>query len=784
MAVPHSTASTTTHGAVAGHTPMPGALFFTPALDASQRGGGTRKSLSPNDLVTPNMRARIAENEFYNITSAAHQPRAAASAQQQQQQLHPSQQQIFQQQQHHAATSALGMFSTPGTVGQQQQAMFSTTPSVSVPLAFGTPSQNQAYMQRHARSPAQHHGETEKHAADYMAGNAFLQAAAAAVRGSGVAPDSAPKLFSSVPPAAAPLPSRLTAAAAELPFHLSAFGAPLDEGRATMKTMPPAHLVATAIAAASKTMQQSVPVTPTAARSTATATPSPAASVPGAAGVIQIPLSPLAKLVRSLLARGQFPGAEFYADKLLTLAVAQSRPSAPQGKPKLFAAPNIPAAQNANNAPAVISAVNLLVEVYLRSGQFQRAVHVLRTRGLLALPSLDRAAAAAEREAAKQQQTPEKKTKPDDADVSFSSPSADEGDDHSDASLGLHCGDPLLLRIECLYQGLQCLVELKQYDDALALLLPSVADREASERKKALMNNDNNNRSNDSALPSAEELALEGKWERETEEILAICAPSSSVSAAATLGDTDMHGVQHPADAAAAAAATVREVIGEDEFGLVNQLAKLKFVQAARRNRRSNQSNRDATQAQGSDPADSIDLCSSLCYLRGQLYDLQSCKYKAVLWYKLALQFDVRNFDAFAALTSGRLLSSPEIAAMFYSSAVPGAAPALLADSRFSVELKWIRLLWLNSAEVERIDPLQEGPARGHGLPAPKQTTDAAGAIVHVPSQSGPEGSLMARYNTLVNTYQFGNNHQLLASLIEYKYHMGRYRDCEQLCQQ
>ena len=227
---------------------------------------------------------------------------------------------------------------------------------------------------------------------------------------------------------------------------------------------------------------------------------------------IRIARAPLRTLVTSCLARGQLSGAVFYADKLATLEGFSD------------------------------ASVLMLANAYARDRQHQRAIHLLRKNNLLQLPKVHVAEWRAQQQQHEwgQEQRLVASRGPNDEDVSAS--------------------DPLELRLECLYLGLQSLLEMQAYEEAAACCLP---DDEAL------------------AALAADEEAL--GWEQRVDEALAACAPVATVA-----GLTP----QQQADAWAAAAAAVREIIGEQETKLVLTLLKCHALQrekAARIRRKTQQ---------------------------------------------------------------------------------------------------------------------------------------------------------------------------------------------------
>jgi anaphase-promoting complex subunit 6 len=313
--------------------------------------------------------------------------------------------------------------------------------------------------------------------------------------------------------------------------------------------------------------------------------------------------------------------------------------------------------------------VYTLADAYARARHWSRAVHLLKKHSLLRLPT----------------------------DI-----------DDTDAEL----------RMKALYLGLQCLLEVKQYEEALAACLP--------------------------------EDALEAPCAR-TDELLASVSPANQ--------DTP-----------------TREILGVEEVALITQLVRFQTA-----------SNRVQTE-RGEDPlSGDMALCSSLAYLRGHLYELQSQKFHSILWYKLALHFDVRNFEAFERLTSKRLLNATE--ELDFTLSLP-----------FPPHLEWLKFMWLNKIDVQRIDDAHEGShgagmgrgIRGDGLGAPPPQTSivistpnaapaSSDAATHALLHSSSVSSLLYRYRLLSVTYSFGSNADLLCGLIEYKYNLGQYRECYDL---
>jgi hypothetical protein len=259
-------------------------------------------------------------------------------------------------------------------------------------------------------------------------------------------------------------------------------------------------------------------------------------AVPAAANTpVRIRRTPLRALVRSCLARGHLGGAIFYADKLATLE--QFSPSS----------------------------VLQLAQAYARDGQHQRAVHLLRKHKLLQLPScnmaewrrqtvaheavlLKRAAARSARKARSGGRS--------NAAAADAGKLANHDDDADPEEL-----DPVTVRMECLYQGLQSLLEMQAHEDALRDCLPP---------------------SNTSAYAGStvvgdpsDDAASAVHWESMLTHTLAAMAPVQPATTSA-LGSLDAE--QHVAETAA----TVREVIGADETALVLTLLKYRALRRER----------------------------------------------------------------------------------------------------------------------------------------------------------------------------------------------------------
>ena len=233
-----------------------------------------------------------------------------------------------------------------------------------------------------------------------------------------------------------------------------------------------------------------------------------AASIaPPPGGPVRIARAPLRVLIQSCLARGHLGGAVFYADKLATLEGFSD------------------------------ASVLLLATAYARDRQHQRAVHLLRKHKLLQFPRDDLA------EWRRQQQDHERRQLQRQQQAQSRPAGASAADDEDDSA------DPLSVRMECLYLGVQSLLEMKAVEEALAACLP-----ESKENAAQL------------GMREAQE------WEAQLAHVLAAIAPVQPE--AATAGDE-----HSTAAAAAAAATTVREIIGEDETALVLALLKYNALQ-------------------------------------------------------------------------------------------------------------------------------------------------------------------------------------------------------------
>lgn len=222
---------------------------------------------------------------------------------------------------------------------------------------------------------------------------------------------------------------------------------------------------------------------------------------------IRISRAPLRALVSSCMARGQLGGAVFYADKLATLEGFSD------------------------------ASVLMLAQAYARDRQYQRAVHLLRKHKLLQLPRVSvtewRAQQQQRRWSEEKKQDPQQQSKQ----------RTDDADDDA-------ASDPLMLRLECLYLGLQSLLEMKAYEEASSCCLPD-------ESAAAMLRAD----------------ADANSWERRLNEALVSCASVAALILPARCT------AQQRAEAFRAAAAPVREIIGEQEVNLVLTLLKCHALQ-------------------------------------------------------------------------------------------------------------------------------------------------------------------------------------------------------------
>jgi hypothetical protein len=259
-------------------------------------------------------------------------------------------------------------------------------------------------------------------------------------------------------------------------------------------------------------------------------------ALPAAANTpVRIQRTPLRALVRSCLARGHLGGAIFYADKLATLE--QFSPSS----------------------------VLQLAQAYARDGQHQRAVHLLRKHKLLQLPSCNMAewrrqtvaheAVLLKRAAARSARKARSGGRSNAAAIDAGKP-ANHDDDADPEEL-----DPVTVRMECLYQGLQSLLEMQAHEDALRDCLPP-------------SNNSGYAGSTVVGDPS-DDAASAVHWESLLTHTLAAVAP---VQPAATSALGSLEAEQHVAETAA----MVREVIGADETALVLTLLKYRALRRER----------------------------------------------------------------------------------------------------------------------------------------------------------------------------------------------------------
>lgn len=179
-----------------------------------------------------------------------------------------------------------------------------------------------------------------------------------------------------------------------------------------------------------------------------------------------------------------------------------------------------------------------------------------------------------------------------------------------------------------------------------------------------------------------------------------------------------------------------------------------------------------------------VQLCSSLCFARGSLYESQSNKYKSILWYKLSLRLDVRNHDAFERLTSRRMLTAREEQELFRGAL------------RFPPRLDWLKYIWLNRIDGEQAEmeatQQQQQPAQmqvqvqsqhtGSLVRAPASGRAAASSVpCSVVVSSG--SSLLSRYQLLSTHYNLSDNVDLLSSVIAHRYNQGEYALALDLCE-
>jgi len=487
--------------------------------------------------------------------------------------------------------------------------------------------------------------------------------------------------------------------------------------------------------------------------STAAGTGAAQPALPSSAPV-RIRRAPLRALVRSCLARGHLGGAIFYADKLATLE--QFAPSA----------------------------VLFLAQAYARDGQHQRAVHLLRKHKLLQLPAGSlaqwrRQTLAHEemlrkrvqaRAARRNERLLNRQLSPSPQQSGGVEPTDAEAEDADPEEL-----DPVTVRMECLYQGMQSLLEMQAHEEALRDCLPT------------------DNGANESFMESPAEAA---QWEAVLMRTLAAAAPAQSATASPSAPSSD------PALRDQEVSSSVREVLGAEETALVLTLLKYRRLrrEAARRARgvpeRSVMEEAEEEDDGDEDEGNPIDLCASLCFLLGAVYESQSHRYRAVFWFQLCLRFDVRHLDAFERLTSKRLLTAREEQALFEqeqeqqqnssSTAVVAKASSTSSVLRFPAQLEWLRLVWLNRVAVEQLDSfeLQQAALRSGG--AGPVSAKAVGSALGAPSSSSsvsPASSLLYRYRLLSVSYGLGSNLDLLSSVVAHRYAQGEYDACVALCE-
>jgi tetratricopeptide (TPR) repeat protein len=171
--------------------------------------------------------------------------------------------------------------------------------------------------------------------------------------------------------------------------------------------------------------------------------------------------------------------------------------------------------------------------------------------------------------------------------------------------------------------------------------------------------------------------------------------------------------------------------------------------------------------------------------------------------------------DAFERLTSKRLLTAAEERSLFAQppqSATPAttttATSAVVAAAsssgalRFSPQLEWLRLVWLNRVDVEQIDAfeLQQqamrsgdaalvsakavGSALARAGSEGASTTDLTARSSAGQLSLAPSSSLLHRYRQLSVDYSLGSNLDLLSSVIAHRYAQGEYESCLDLCEQ
>lgn len=419
-----------------------------------------------------------------------------------------------------------------------------------------------------------------------------------------------------------------------------------------------------------------------------------------------VPREPIKALIRSSLARGHFAGAMFYADKLATLDSYSD------------------------------SSVLTLADTYSQAKHYSRAVYLLKKYGLMKLP--DRRSLYLQ--------------------TTTTTSNEKEGSNVSTYEMSE-------LRLKALYIGLQCLLEMKSYEEAIACC---VAQNDAATTTSTSSSSSSHNTSTLSST-SASSSSLFDTPCSTTEEMLNHILPRDSSSSSSSSPSDELQD------------ADVRDILGQNEILLVDTLVRVKLAK---------EKHQATTTSSSDDSIHELDLCASIAYIRGQLYELQSQKYHSIFWYRFCLYLDPRHYEAWCRLTSKRLLGQTE-------------EVALTSCLQFSEGEEWIGHVWRNKIQGERSEEeMEERKVEGkqqqqqpsssptshvdplHLLVTPKSTSSSSGnphdpstSIVPNPSSPSPSPptSLLSRYRLLCS-YGFGSNSDLLCSLILSKYQQGYYR--------
>ena len=148
-----------------------------------------------------------------------------------------------------------------------------------------------------------------------------------------------------------------------------------------------------------------------------------------------------------------------------------------------------------------------------------------------------------------------------------------------------------------------------------------------------------------------------------------------------------------------------------------------------------------------------LDVVSTLCYLRGTIYEHLQNYTCCVIWYKHSLSYDVRCYDAFERLIDQRMLSVDD-------------EHKLMNQLNFTPELQWLKLLYWNKIQ-------QYNVCSTRNINQQQNDNDTNNQQIQ---EQPPDDTLVDRINILQSTYGLTHNLDIQSSLAIHYYYSHQYQ--------